>query len=309
MPDHVDPSQSEPADVHPRHAQLAQRIVDAAVTGSWPLGMRLREEELARRLAVSRTPVRGALRFLAQLGIAEAATGRGFALACAGEQLIGMAVLVPGQPDGELRAALIRDRLASRIDAEQSQVALARHYGVGLPVLQRVLHAMEQEGLVVRRGWRWAFVPTLADGRSQEASHQLRLMVEPPALLLPGFQAEPAALAQLAGEHRAVLDQLEVGTPEACLIFQLDAKFHELLAGWSGNPFVENVVRQQIALRRLIEIKSYVDRSRAQARLGEHLEVLHALRRDDREEASRLLERHLNRARAAELRLPGSVLD
>jgi DNA-binding GntR family transcriptional regulator len=307
MPDRVDPSQTHAADVHPRHARLAQRIVDAAVTGSWPFGMRLREEELARRLAVSRTPVRGALRLLAHLGIAEAATGRGFVLARAGEQLIGMAVLVPGQPDRELRAALIRDRLASRIDAEQSQVALARQYGVGLPVLQRVLHAMEQEGLVVRRGWRWAFVSTLVDGGSQQASYQLRMMVEPPSLLLPSFRVEPATLAQLAEEHRALLDQLEAGTPEADLIFQLDAKFHETLARWSGNPFVENLVRQQNALRQLIEFKSYVDWPRVRDWCGEHLEILHALRCGDRAGASRLLERHLHQARAAALRLFGSA--
>lgn len=291
--------------VHPRHAQLAQRIVDAAVAESWPSGLRMREEELARRMAVSRTPVRGALRLLAALGIAATATSRGFRLARTGEELAGTVVSVPEPPDEQLRAALIRDRLAARIEAEQSQVALARHYGVGLPVLQRVLHRMEQEGLVSRRGWRWAFVPTLVDGRSQEASYQVRLMVEPAALLLPGFQLELASLLQLTEEHRALAAELEDGKPEPTAIFELDAKFHETLAGWSGNPFVENLVRQQNALRRLIEFKSYTDKPRVRTWCAEHLAILQALRQDDRETAGRLLHRHLLQAREAAARLFG----
>jgi len=293
------------AEAHPRHAQLAQRILDAAIAESWPAGARMREEELAQRLAVSRTPVRGALRLLARLGVAETAARRGFLLARAGEQLVGTTVSVPLPPEDALRAALIRDRLAARIDVEQSQVALARQYGVGLPVLQRVLHAMEQEGLVTRRGWRWAFVPTLVDGRSQEASYQLRLMVEPAALLLPEFRTDAAALALLAEEHRGLRDRLAAGESEPAAIFHLDAKFHETLAGWSGNPFVENLVRQQNALRRLIEFKTYVDRPRVRAWCGEHLEILRVLGQGDAQGASTLLQRHLMQAREAAVRLFG----
>jgi DNA-binding GntR family transcriptional regulator len=305
MPKRAAQPETPAPDVHPRHAQLAQRIVDAAVAEGWPAGTRMREEELAGRMAVSRTPVRGALRLLAQLGIAAVAPSRGFLLARPGEQLAGTVLSVPAQPEEQLRAALIRDRLAARIAAEQSQVALARHYGVGLPILQRVLHRMEQEGLVSRRGWRWAFVPTLVDGRSQAASYQVRLMVEPAALLLPGFQLEPAALLQLTEEHRALSDQLEAGVPEPTAIFDLDAKFHETLAGWSGNPFVENLVRQQNALRRLIEFKTYTDRPRVKAWCAEHLAILEALGEDDRETASRLLHQHLVQAREAAVRLFG----
>jgi DNA-binding GntR family transcriptional regulator len=148
-------------------------------------------------------------------------------------------------------------------------------------------------------------VPTLVDGRSQAASYQVRLMVEPAALLLPGFQLEPAALLQLTEEHRALSDQLEGGAPAPIAIFELDAKFHETLAGWSGNPFVENLVRQQNALRRLIEFKTYTDRPRVKAWCAEHLAILQALDRDDRKTASCLLHQHLVQAREAAVRLFG----
>ena len=284
---------------HPRHAQLAQRIVDAAVANTWSAGMRMREEELAQMLEVSRTPVRAALRLLAHLGLVVATQSRGFALAQPGEQLVGVTVSVAQPVEERLRDALIRDRLAGRIAAEQSQVALARSYGASLPVLQRVIHRMEQEGLVVRKGWRWAFVPTLEDGRSQEASYEVRLMVEPAALLLPGFQMDLGTLRQLADEHHALFDTLDHASPEPSTIFELDAKFHETLASFSRNPFVENVIRQQNALRRLLELKSYGDSTRVTAWCHEHLKILRTLATGDRDKASRLLREHLLQARAA----------
>ncbi|MCH4563873.1 GntR family transcriptional regulator [Halomonas sp. EGI 63088] len=44
-------------------------IRDAVISGTYPGGMRLREEELAKRLGVSRTPVRAAIRKLVSDGL------------------------------------------------------------------------------------------------------------------------------------------------------------------------------------------------------------------------------------------------
>ena len=194
---------------------------------------------------------------------------------------------------------MIRDRLAGRIAAEQSQISLARHYDVSLPTLQRVLHRMEQEGLMARTGWRWAFVATLEDGRSQKASYELRLMIEPPALLLPGFHPDLAVLRQLVDEHHALLRALDDALRTPPMVFDLDAKFHETLAGFSRNPFLENIVRQQSTLRRLLELKSYTNRARVLAWCKEHLDILHALVAGNRIEASSLLRQHLMHAQAA----------
>ena len=292
-------SSSDQTAPHPRHAQLAQRMVDAAIANAWPAGMRMREEELACQFGVSRTPVRAALQFLAQLGMMEASPSRGFVLAQSGNALIGTIVSVPQLPEERLRDAMIRDRLAGKITAEQSQVSLARHYDVSLPMLQRVLHRMEQEGLVARNGWRWAFVPTLESGRSQTASYELRLMIEPAAILLSGFQPDPAILRQLIDEHQTLIRTLDEALHTPPAVFEVDAKFHETLAGFSRNPFVENIVRQQNALRRLLELKSYGNRARVAAWSEEHLNILRALAAGKRTEASSMLRQHLTQAQAA----------
>ena len=298
-------SETERPEVHPRHARLAQQIVDGAAANAWPAGTHMREEELAGLLGVSRTPVRSALRLLARLGIVGASSSRGFVLLQAGDQLAGTSVGVPRVAEEKLRDALIRDRLAKRIPVEQPQVALARHYGVSRLVLQRVIRRMEQEGLVVRKGWRWSFVPTIEDRQSREASYEIRLMIEPQALLLPGFRPDPRVLRQLVEAHRSILAVSNGQTHPGSEIFALDAKFHDTLAKFSGNPFVENIIRQQNALRRLFELAGYGDRRRIVAWCREHLDILRLLGAGDVERASQSLRKHLMNARkAAERSMP-----
>ncbi len=127
----------------------------------------------------------------------------------------------------------------------------------------------------------------------------MRLILEPAALLLPGFAADPTLLDQLITEHGALLADPGLADLDPMRIFDLDARFHEALAGFSGNPFLRNVVRQQNALRRLLEAGSYGDKARVAAWCGEHLEILHALKRGQGARASRLLRTHLRKAAVA----------
>ena len=56
---------------------VAEVIRQAIVDGGYPPGARLKEEELARELGMSRTPVREALRVLQAEGLVDAAPNRG----------------------------------------------------------------------------------------------------------------------------------------------------------------------------------------------------------------------------------------
>ncbi|MGI4941614.1 MAG: FCD domain-containing protein [Janthinobacterium lividum] len=281
---------------HPRHARLAQRLIEAATVEGWPVGYRLTEEDCAHILEVSRTPARAALRLLAGLEIVGRQAGRGFVLLRAGPDLAGLMPIVPEAADAQLRAALIRDRLAGQIGIVQSQAELVRRYQVGLPTLQRVLSRMEQEGLVAHEGWQWSFVPTLETRQSREASYQLRLLLEPASLLLPGLQVDTGLLRQLIAEHDAFLASLDTSAWDAMRIFDLDARFHEALAGFGSNPFIRTIIRQQNALRRFLEVGSYGDQPRVQAWCREHQSIMRALVADRAAEASELLRRHLVKA-------------
>jgi DNA-binding GntR family transcriptional regulator len=282
---------------HPRHAQLAASIVDLALANRWPAGQHLTESDLASRLNVSRTPVRAALRLLASIDAIEARPNRGYVLTRTGPALA--ATVVEPRPDTEdaLHAAIIQDRLAGRLSTSEAQVELARRYAVGLPAVQRVLRRMEQEGLVSYDGWRWTFEPTLETVPSRRASYELRLMLEPPALLLPGFALDEFTARLLLDQHAAMLEGSFGMARDPRQVYELDARFHETLALFSGNPFVVNAVRQQNALRRLLEMGSYGDQQRVTAWCQEHMEILSALLRGAPQHASTLMRQHLERAR------------
>lgn len=288
-----------PAEPHPRHAQLAQRIVETALAKHWPEGQRVTEQELAESLDVSRTPIRSALRLLQELGIVAMGPSRGYVLARGSEALQGFTLAARRPAEEALRARIIGDRLAGQLETEPSQADLARRYEVSLPTLQRVFQRMEQEGLVIRSGWRWSFLPSLETMLSQRASYEIRLMLEPASLLLPGFRTDPGLVRQLRNDHGALLDDLGLTERDPMRIFALDVRFHEVLAGFGRNPFVLNVVRQQNALRRLLEVKTYGDRERVGAWCREHLAILDAVGRGNLAKGSELLRAHLLRAEAA----------
>ena len=281
---------------HPRHSQLAKQIVAIALARAWPLGMRLTEQDLAGLLDVSRTPIRAALRLLATLRAVQRAPSRGYVLALTGSALAAVEIEARPVAEWQLWTALIRDRLDGRLASSETQAEIARRYGVGVPVVQLVLRRMEQEGLVEHDGWRWTFVPTLETAQSRRASYELRLILEPAALLLPGFNAPTAEATLLADQHKALLADLHTTELQPTRIFDLDARFHETLAGFSGNSFLLNTVRQQNALRRLLEISGYGDRPRVKAWCQEHMAILAAIQERNLERASALMRHHLTQA-------------
>ena len=111
-------------------------------------------------------------------------------------------------------------------------------------------------------------------------------------------------LSRLLHRLEALIERLRNGarpdaTPSASLrllIIGLDADFHEGLATLSGNPFVMAAVKQQVALRRLMEFGLQEQITRIETWCQEHLLVLDALLRGDRQSASLHLHVHLRNA-------------
>ncbi|WP_246113825.1 FCD domain-containing protein [Streptomyces montanus] len=81
-------------------------------------------------------------------------------------------------------------------------------------------------------------------------------------------------------------------------LFQVNASFHEMLVGCSGNQFLFEAVRRQNRLRRLIEYRHQIDRSRLANQAREHLRLLDLVERGDLKEASAFLSAHLDNVRS-----------
>ena len=281
--------------------EVADGILRALRADGVAPGTHVTEAALAQRLRVSRTPVRAALDRLAAGGIVVRRPNRGVALLVAPPApAAGAAEDGAAAGADQVDAAMVRvarDRETGALPEEISEAALMRRYGLGRTEVQRVLARFADLGMVARRpGYGWEFVPSVLDDAVREESYRFRLVVEPAALLEPGFALDSAFVADMRQRHRAVL--AGPWDPAAAVrFFEMNAAFHEGLAAASGNRFLLAAVRRQNQMRRLSNYRWGYGTARVAVSCREHLEILDRIERGDREVAAALMRRHLAGAR------------
>lgn len=287
----------------PLQQRLAQRIVEearataAAAVAAGRAPQALTELGLARRLGVSRTPVRAALEWLRTRDVLRRHGAGGWQLTpSAGRK---RSLDVPPPPPEEtdrLFIAIARDRLDDSLAPEVSEADLMRRYGVPRAAVLKVLARLAEVGLAERkRGHGWRFLPVAYDQRARDESYAFRLLVEPAALLSPGFAASSPWLHSMRERHRAMMAAPWRETMSVTL-FDLNAEFHEGLAAASGNRFFQMAIAQQNRLRRFVNVHWTEGAERVQVSCREHLEILDRVAAGDREVAAALMRRHLQQA-------------
>ena len=285
-----------------RARELANSILDMIRDGQLQVGHRLREQHLAKAFRVSRTPVRGALKLLADMGVLEMRPNLGYFLAKPFYSLDAVRVEVPPTPEQRLYRQLVRDRLEGRLLGPLVQSEIESAYGAERAVVLEALRRLASDGLVTRKGLRgWEFLPTLSMDQGLVASYELRATLEPAALLLPGFRADRTLLSRVRHRHDYILTHPKIDDLSPVLLFETDSSFHEALAECSGNPYFVQIVGQQNRLRRLLEFSTYGKRGRIREWCREHLAILDAVQDGELSLASQLMREHLDRG-AAEAR-------
>ncbi|MDT0318639.1 GntR family transcriptional regulator [Streptomyces millisiae] len=278
-------------------APLATRLAAVLRDAGVGEGEHLTEEWVAERLGVSRTPARRAMAALAERGVLVREANRGFFLRRAGAELTRIAGEDAGDEVEAAYLALARDHLGGAFGGEFTASDLGRRYGLNPRQGQRLLSRMEGEGLVRRRPARgWVFEPVLTTAGAHDQSYRFRMIVEPAALLEPGFAVDAGELAA----HRARQEALAAGGAGALTpaeLFETNAAFHETLVGGSGNSFLLDAVRRQNRLRRLIEYRLQGDVARLVEQAREHLALLDLVERGRLAEAADFLRDHLDRVR------------
>lgn len=273
--------------------RLAGEILRTAIEESLPAGHHLKETELAERLGVSRSPVRGALRYLADKGLVQSERNKGFTLKRAGDSLTPASLELPQTEDQALYDAIIGDRIDGLLGETQTEADLLRRYDTSRGVLARTLSRLAHEGVVRRSdGYGWRFTPTLDSEDAHDESYRFRLLIEPAGILEPTFEPDPARIRRCRERHHEMIARAGKGSAEREL-FETNAEFHEMIADFSGNRFILQAVQQQDRLRRLLEYRGMRVRERVLESCKEHLGILDALEAGDREWAARLMERHL----------------
>lgn len=283
--------------VSPLIPKLAAQILDIVRREELPKGYRLTEQSLCDELGVSRSPVRKALQFLEAAGVVGSNPNRGFQLARDARELAGLDLSDTAAPSEDTYMRIASDRIKGLIEQEVTEADLMARYGLARPQVQRLLNTMAKDGLVDRKPGRgWVFRRMLTSVESHRESYRFRMMLEPAAILEPGYAVDLAELERCRREQLELLDGgIEQCTPAQ--LFQAGSHFHETVAAGSGNRFVLDALRNVNQMRRIVEYGTLLDRSRLHRQCEEHLQLIELLVRGERMEASQFLRQHLNTAR------------
>lgn len=273
---------------------LAARLLGEIREQRLAAGTHLRSQDLAGRLGVSRFPVGQALQILTEKGVLRHERNRGYFVARpdvpSAEQL-GLA-----QEDG-LSAVYFRiadEHLRGLLPDQTTESELRERYGLTRTELSNVLTRISAEGWAERRaGYGWSFLPVLTTPESLEQTYRLRLVLEPAALLEPGYHLSAELMAGCrAAEERLLRGAIETDSADA--LHERGVRFHETIIGASGNPFFLDTIRRLNRIRRLLSYRSMLDRKRYRVQCEEHLAILDLLARHDQDEAAERLRQHLS---------------
>lgn len=278
------------------HTTIAERILETIKQENWPEGTHLAAQRLADSYGVSRSPVTQALGWLAERGLVERRSNRGF-FVC--EAALNDRLNLQGSHNlrqtSEQQAyfQMAEDCFSGQLPTTVSESFLRERYALSQSQVKSVLQRVVQEGWITKNaGYGWTFLPMLNSPEALLQTYRLRIAVEPAALLEPGYRLDPQSLDRC---RNAELHLLEGGieTDTADQIHERGVNFHETLVQGSGNPFFIDTIKRVNRVRRLISYRSMQDRNRYREHCRQHLHILALLEQGRQTDAADALSQHL----------------
>lgn len=266
-------------------AILEQRIHQREI----PPHSHLSAQKIADEFQVSRSPAREALVLLAKQGLVDQQANRGFFVLDASELAPPGCLLL--EPEAYYRFS--EDWLTDRIPQEVTEEFVRRRYGLTKSQTTDILNRAASVGWAkAKPGYGWRLLDVAKTQQSLEQIYRMRLLIEPAGLLEPTFLRDTAVLKHLKDKQQTLLEGGIERLP-ADQLLATGMEFHESLCELSGNPFYHQVLVQMNDMRRLIEYRAMIDRSRYQQQCTEHLEIIRLVEQSDNLAAAELMKRHL----------------
>ncbi|MGV2495296.1 GntR family transcriptional regulator [Pelagerythrobacter aerophilus] len=279
-------------------SELASRIVRMLKSQGAGPGYHLVELDLCQQFDVSRTPVRGALRLLAEQGVVESRANRGYVLCDTIKEIPELDLVNPEEEeDRRLFVAIAQARNSGRLPDQCSQQEILRIFDTKLPTALRVLRQLADLGLVERKpGNGWSFTQLINSADARTDSYAFRTIIEPAGLLEPSFELDMDWLERSRDQHIA-FRKLRWRDTLAVEHYAMNSDFHEGLARCSGNRYLLDAVQRQNRLRSFLNIQWVNGAERVEASIDEHLEIMDALAEGKNLRAHALMKLHLDSAR------------
>lgn len=276
-----------------RAEAIAGQILSLARREGWQAGSRLVELKLAEALGVSRGPVRAGLKALEEAGLAQGVRNHGFVLTESATSRPVATVIAASMENERLYRALTNDLLDGKLGQVVREAELMRRYQLTRPQLLRLLDRIAAEGWVERMpGYGWRFAEMLSSPAAYVQSAEFRRIIEPAALLDPGFRLRDDVLATLRGQQERLLGG-DIDNLTITEFFDLGCIFHEELARAASNPFFVEALKRVNSIRRLFAYRMYADRKGIERHIREHMQLLDLLALGRNVEAADLMRRHL----------------
>jgi DNA-binding GntR family transcriptional regulator len=281
----------------PLALNIANEIAVLVTSGEIAAGAHLRAQHLADRFGVSRQPVRDAFQILSDQGLVELKENRGFFV----KQTVEGVVEPISDETRPFEIAddyqrLAEDWLTDKIPAEVTEQMLRERYDLTKAQLNDILLRAVREGWAERKqGYGWRFLPVAKTVQAFEQIYRFRMLIEPAAMLEPEFQLDRVIIDEQRRIQTRMLETDIERLPAERLLHN-GALFHEELIKMSNNPFFHLSLVRVNRMRRLLEYRSRVDRSRTVRQCQEHLAILDLLQRGEIVEASFAMRRHLGGA-------------
>lgn len=287
--------------VSPLTPTLARKIIEMIRREGYSVGHRLTEQALCEELAVSRSPVRKALQYLEEVGAVTSEPNKGFQVAKMPAELGELEVAANPASEEVLYMRIANDRIHGHLPEEVAENDLMERYSLARLQVQRILNRMSRESMIDRKPGRgWVFRPLLSSVEAHRESYRFRMIIEPAAILEPGYQVDLGELEKCRREQIELLDGgIERCTPTE--LFRAGVHFHETMIAGAGNAFLLDSLRNLNQMRRVVEYGTRLDRERLHRQCEEHLVLIDLLVRGERMEASQFLRQHLNTARITKI--------
>lgn len=248
-------------------------------------------------MGTARSPIRSALAQLKKLGVVHQQPHRGYFLAAPGPSLSKILNEFALAAEDPLYREIAESRFRRKLADEVTEAELVRVFHTTYSKIHKTMARILQEGWVERRaGNGWSFLPIIDSTDALIASNALRLMIEPAAILSPTFKVDPEAF-EACKKHQEFIAEEGYSAMTPMEFWTANARFHETIAQWSGNRFVEQSVRRINQLRRLLGYRNaeaiMKERLHRKAYHGEHLAILKHIERKEFRKASDLMRKHI----------------
>lgn len=256
------------------------------------VGERIKLDQIARELGLSRSPVRAVFEKFVREGLLDKTRG-GYRI----KQLPTRQNFSPASEnslESQPYQALVERITLGRLTGATSEEQLARMLQAGRSEVAAALTRLNNEGLATPiPGGRWRFVEFNKELMSN--SYAMRLYIEPGIVADMRACPDPGRVEDMRRKHVLAMESLS----DQCLfeeLFDIDARFHEMVVQFSENPLIIDLMRKQTNLRRLSECLGRYRLDRVATSLGEHVQIMEALLAEDFRWAADILRHHLQKS-------------